>query len=222
MIETNNAVPGEIFRTVQELNTDNEREELGQTEFLELMTAQLENQDPFKPLENGDFLAQIAQFSTVSGIGDLQKSFDKLSTSLVSNQALQAANLVGHKVLAPTGTVGLTQGGSVKGSIELPAASSQVTINVLDRSGQTIRELCPGDDVYHGGPHNGRGTCRRENRTERRRPRGAAVRMVEPAAFLGRSEKFAVQPLPGGHRREQPHGECMGRGIRPGQTLHGS
>lgn len=141
MIETNNAVPGEIFRTVQELNPGNEREELGQTEFLELMTAQLENQDPFKPLENGDFLAQIAQFSTVSGIGDLQKSFDKLSTSLVSNQALQAANLVGHKVLAPTGTVGLTQGGSVKGSIELPTASSQVTVNLLDRSGQIIREL---------------------------------------------------------------------------------
>lgn len=141
MIETNNAVPDGIFRTVKELNPGDKPKELGQEDFLKLMTTQLENQDPFKPMENGDFLAQIAQFSTVSGIGDLQTSFDKLSQSLVSNQALQATNLVGRKVLAPTGVVGLAQGGSVKGSVELPSASSQVTINVHDRSGQIIRQL---------------------------------------------------------------------------------
>ncbi len=141
MVATNNSISDGIFRTVQDLNTGNEREELGQEDFLKLMTTQLENQDPFKPLENGDFLAQIAQFSTVSGIGDLQKSFDKLGESLVSNQALQAANLVGHKVLAPAGVVELAQGGSVKGSVDLPTASSQVTIKLHDRSGQIIRQL---------------------------------------------------------------------------------
>jgi flagellar hook assembly protein FlgD len=51
------------------------------------MTTQLQNQDPIAPMENGDFLAQIAQFSTVSGIQGLQASFEKLSQSLVSNQA---------------------------------------------------------------------------------------------------------------------------------------
>ena len=141
MIETNNAVPDGIFRTVRELDTGSEREELGQEDFLKLMTTQLENQDPFKPMENGDFLAQIAQFSTVSGIGDLQTSFEKLSDSLVSNQAIQAANLVGHKVIVPTGVVALEQGGDVKGNVELPSASGQVTINVHDNSGQIIRKL---------------------------------------------------------------------------------
>ena len=53
--------------------------ELGQSEFLKLMTAQLNNQDPMKPMENGEFFNQIAQFSSVSGIQDLQK------TSIVTN-----------------------------------------------------------------------------------------------------------------------------------------
>lgn len=141
MIDTNNAVADDIFRTVRELDTGKQREELGQEDFLKLMTTQLENQDPFKPMENGDFLAQIAQFSTVSGIGDLQTSFDRLSQSLVSSQALQATNLVGRKVLVPTGVVDLVQGGNVKGSVELQGASSQVTVKVHDRSGQIVREL---------------------------------------------------------------------------------
>ena len=41
---------------------------LGQAEFLKLMTAQLQNQDPFSPMDNGDFIAQMAQFSTVTGL----------------------------------------------------------------------------------------------------------------------------------------------------------
>ena len=47
---------------------------LGQEQFLKLMTTQMTHQDPTKPMENGDFLTQIAQFGTVSGIQDLQKS----------------------------------------------------------------------------------------------------------------------------------------------------
>ena len=48
---------------------------LATEDFLALMTTQLQNQDPLKPLESGDFLGQIASFSTVSGIGELNDSF---------------------------------------------------------------------------------------------------------------------------------------------------
>jgi len=53
--------------------------ELQQEQFLELMLTQLKNQDPLKPMESGDFLGQIAQFGTVTGIGELQKSFSSLA-----------------------------------------------------------------------------------------------------------------------------------------------
>ncbi len=141
MIDTGNTLQGPGFRSIQELNKEDTRKELGQEDFLKLMTTQLQNQDPMKPMENGDFLSQIAQFSTVTGIGDLQKSFESLSESLVSNQALQAATLVGRKVLAPTGTAALAQGGSIQGSVELPSASSSVVVNIYDGAGQVIRRL---------------------------------------------------------------------------------
>lgn len=123
------------------------REKLGQEDFLELMVAQLRNQDPMKPMENGDFLGQIAQFGTVSGIEDLQKSFTGLSESLVSNQALQASNLVGRSVLAPTGTAVLEQGGSVRGVVELPNSSPAVSLKVYDTTGQLVRDLSLGSQA---------------------------------------------------------------------------
>jgi flagellar basal-body rod modification protein FlgD len=141
MTETVNGLSAAEFRTVRDLNAESSRKELGQEQFLELMTAQLQNQDPFKPMESGDFLGQIAQFSTVEGIGDLNDAFSGLSQSLVSNQALQAANLVGREVLAPTGVAALSQGGNIRGNVELPAASGEVVVNVYDQSGQLIRRL---------------------------------------------------------------------------------
>jgi len=141
MIDSQNGLGGVEFRTLQDISAESSRKELGQEEFLELMTTQLQNQDPLKPMENGDFLAQIAQFSTVEGIGDLNENFSALSESLVSSQALQATNLVGHRVLAPTGVAALAQGGSIRGALELPAASGEVVVNVYDQSGQVIRRL---------------------------------------------------------------------------------
>ena len=141
MIETDNGLAAAEFRTVQDLKAEGTRKELGQEQFLELMTAQLQNQDPFKPMESGDFLGQIAQFSTVEGIGELNEAFSGLSQSLVSNQALQAANLVGRRVLAPTGVAALSQGGTIRGNVELPAASGEVVVNVYDQAGQVVRRL---------------------------------------------------------------------------------
>ncbi len=129
------------LRSVIDLNKDDARKELGQEDFMELMTAQLRNQDPFEPMENGQFLQQIAQFSTVTGIQDLQESFQGLSQSLVSNQALQASNLVGRSVLAPTGLGNLATGSPVRGAVELPASSQDVNLVVTDLSGQVVRKL---------------------------------------------------------------------------------
>lgn len=114
--------------------------EMGQKDFLTLMTAQLKHQDPFKPMENGEFLGQIAQFSTVSGIEALNKSFSSLSSSLQSNQALQAAQLVGHGVLVPAKTATVATGEVMTGAADLPASGRGV-VEVLDSAGQVVRTM---------------------------------------------------------------------------------
>ena len=115
--------------------------ELGQTDFLNLMMTQLKNQDPTKPLDSGQFLGQLAQFGTVSGLQDLQTKFDTLSSSLVSSQALQAASLVGKFALVKSSTAQLQSGGAIAGAIDVPAATDNVQVEIRNASGQAVAHI---------------------------------------------------------------------------------
>ena len=118
-----------------------DRSELGQEEFFQLMLTQLKNQDPFKPMENGEFLSQIAQFSSVKSLGDLNTSFATLSSSLISNQALQGAALIGRAVLLPTDHAVLHDGAIVTGGVELDTSTSALRVHIRDAAGQTVRDI---------------------------------------------------------------------------------
>ena len=76
-----------------------ESNSLGQADFLTLLITQLENQSPLTPQDNTAFVAQLAQFSTLQGIEDLNSNFVSMNGSLKSSQAIQASALVGHTVL---------------------------------------------------------------------------------------------------------------------------
>lgn len=110
------------------------KQELGQEAFLKIMTTQLQHQNPMKPMENSDFMSQMAQFSTVTGIQDLQKSFTDFASSIASDQALQAASLVGRFVSAPSGEGILSAGGEIQGQFELPASSANVNLKIINPS----------------------------------------------------------------------------------------
>jgi len=114
---------------------------LGQDDFLKLMIAQFRNQDPFKPLASGEFLSQLAQFSTVAGVKDLQSSFKDMSTSMVSNQALQASSLLGRSVLVNRNSGLLAAGGTLTGAVDVPASAGSVVVNITDQNGQIVRQL---------------------------------------------------------------------------------
>jgi len=116
----------------KETATAPKKTSLGQEQFLKLMTTQMTHQDPTKPMENGEFLTQIAQFGTVSGIQDLQKSFGAFASSINSSQALQATSLVGRYVSAP-GTRGLLQvGGNITGNVNLPDSAASIKVKVTN------------------------------------------------------------------------------------------
>lgn len=117
------------------------RSELGQEAFLQLMVTQLKNQDPLNPMENGEFLSQIAQFGTVSGIDELNDSFGGLSASISSDQGLQATNLVGRTVVVPSGEALLSAGGDVRGEILLPASTSSMQLYISDGNGELVKQI---------------------------------------------------------------------------------
>lgn len=116
-------------------------DELGQAEFLELMTTQLTHQDPLKPMEGGEFLGQLAQFGTVNGIQELQSSIDAMAGSLQSTEALQAANMLGRQAVVPGRTGILPEGGTLNGVVEVPQAVGELSVDILDSGGQLVRHL---------------------------------------------------------------------------------
>ncbi len=129
----------------QQAQVSNDR--LGQSEFLKLMITQLNHQDPMKPMESGEFYTQIAQFSTVAGIQDLQASFQQVATAMYSGQALQASTMVGRSVLVSSSAASIAAGGSVSGVVELPVSTSQLGISVYDQAGQVVRRMTFSDQM---------------------------------------------------------------------------
>ena len=121
--------------------------ELGKNEFLNLLVAQLNNQNPLEPQSNGEFIAQLAQFSQVEGIEKLNTSMGSLVTGYQSSQALQASSLVGRKVIIPSETAVVDTSQSFKASLVLPASSSNVYVNVYDKTGAGVSRVNLGDQA---------------------------------------------------------------------------
>ncbi len=115
--------------------------ELGQRAFLELMITQLENQDPLSPQDNAEFISQLAQFSSVESLDTLNTNFDQFANSFVANQALQASTLVGRSVTVPTEQTMLESGGLVSGSVDVPASSSDMQINIYTENGELVDQI---------------------------------------------------------------------------------
>ncbi len=120
-------------------------DELGQDAFLKLVVAQLENQDPLKPMENGEFLSQLAQFQSVTGIDELKNSVDKMATAMQSNQALQASSLVGRWVVVPSDKSFLWQDANLSGSVEIPNRADTVQVQIKDAAGSVVKQIDLGD-----------------------------------------------------------------------------
>jgi flagellar basal-body rod modification protein FlgD len=131
--------------TANAANAANKKKtELNQEDFLTLMISQLKNQDPFKPLDPSQYVGQLAQFSSVSGLADMNKNITALADSLRGNQVLDGASLIGHVVVAkgdsvylPGAADGVARG--VQGLIDVPPGASSVQLVVKDSTGALVR-----------------------------------------------------------------------------------
>lgn len=113
----------------------------GESDFLKLLVAQLNNQDPLSPQDNGEFLSQLAQFSTVEGVEKLNLTLEQFSSGMLSNQALQATALVGRSVQIPSDVGQLNIGAPLTGSVDLPASTANLMVNVFDQTGALVRQI---------------------------------------------------------------------------------
>jgi flagellar basal-body rod modification protein FlgD len=109
--------------------------------FLTLMTAQLQNQDPLNPTDSNQFLSQLSELSTVEGIAQLNTSVSTLSDSMLSSQALTASGLVGQGILAQAGSASYTAGQSLSGAVQVPTGATSVTLTITNAAGALVNQM---------------------------------------------------------------------------------
>jgi flagellar basal-body rod modification protein FlgD len=108
-------------------------------DFLQLITTQLQAQNPLQPSDPTQFLSQLEQMSQVSSLQSMQTSLTALSTSLQSSQAANGAALIGHTVLSPSTTANLDAAGDpVTGAVVPPTGATSVTVQVKDANGTLV------------------------------------------------------------------------------------
>lgn len=105
---------------------------MGQEDFLLLMTTQLRNQDPFAPMENAEFLGQMAQFATVSGLETANTTLSSIQGGINDHRIATAATLLGQSVLVP-GSIGRAgDDGILHGAVDLPGPVQGLRITYSD------------------------------------------------------------------------------------------
>ncbi len=126
------------------------KQNLDQEDFLRLLTKQMDSQDPMKPMDNTQFVAQMAQFSSLEGISSLNETVKGFEDSVQSNQVMQAASLVGKAALVkgeeanhyhmPQGD-GSTEPSGILGAVDVPDGASKMKVDIANANGQVVKSI---------------------------------------------------------------------------------
>ncbi|MTI12489.1 flagellar hook assembly protein FlgD [Sansalvadorimonas verongulae] len=114
---------------------------LQQKDFMQMLLAEVNNQDPLEPKSSTDFVAQLAQITSVENLESLNDSISGMVSSMQYSQAMQATGLVGKTVTVPTSVVETTGEEGIQGEVSLPANAQSVRVLVSDAIGQIVGEV---------------------------------------------------------------------------------
>ncbi|WP_017672635.1 flagellar hook capping FlgD N-terminal domain-containing protein [Blastomonas sp. AAP53] len=122
----------------------NTQESLGQASFLKLMTAQLKFQDPFDPVDNQAMVGQMAQFSQVAGISEMNASLKAIAGGFGTSRLSEAASFIGRSVLQDGDTAYSDANGRYGGEFTLNAPANNVSLEWLDTAGNVVHTQAMG------------------------------------------------------------------------------
>ena len=137
-VNNNNALDGMYWDNTDKA-PDKNNGALTQADFFALLTQQLAYQDPTKPVENDQMIAQMTNFTMADGIGSLNESFKGFAESMTSNQALQASSLVGRSVLTQSEEIVFTGETLSRGTIELDKAATMMKVRIENEKGELVQ-----------------------------------------------------------------------------------
>jgi flagellar basal-body rod modification protein FlgD len=117
---------------------------MDQSDFLTLMTAQMKNQDPFDPVDNTQMVAQMAQFSSLAGISEMNTTLQAIAAKLGATSTADMVSWVGRTVLTEGVVAYPRTDGSLGGVIELGADASEVNVVIEGPNGEILKSVSLG------------------------------------------------------------------------------
>ena len=134
-IQTNTAAP-------QTQNKDPlTQQTVTQDDFLKLLIAQLQNQDPLNPMDNQQFAAQLATFNSLGQLISINGKLGDMQKGQGAAEQFNAASLIGKEITSDGSSVSLASGGTAKVGYQLGANASRVVISILDGAGKLVRQI---------------------------------------------------------------------------------
>mgnify|MGYP001557121182 CR=1 FL=1 len=125
--------------------------QLSENDFLSLLVAQMQDQDPTQPADPTQFVSQLASFSEVSGMDSMQSSMSNLASSMLASQVASGTSLIGQEVIASTPTAALASGGSVTGAVNVPSGATSLQVQVTDANGNPVSSFAVSPPSGGGG-----------------------------------------------------------------------
>ena len=112
--------------------------QMDENDFLKLMTTQLSTQDPFNPVDNTQMVAQMAQFSQLAGISQMNQSLATMAQAFAPGRLIDAASWIGHSMLTQSNIATPLQDGSYAGQVTLAGDADQVNLSLVDSTGKVV------------------------------------------------------------------------------------
>ena len=144
-IESNNQSLNNILEKIgvksPEGASPQRKSSLGQEDFLKLMTTQLQNQDPFAPMDNTAMVEQMAQFSQVTGITEMSQTLKGIAEQLSEFRIATASNMLGNSVMVPGNYARPNESGQLHVMLDLPRASAATSLSFTNSAGQVMHSI---------------------------------------------------------------------------------
>ena len=115
--------------------------QMGQADFLRLLTAQMQTQDPFEPMDNSQMVAQMATITNSSGIAEMNVSLREIKDQLSGSRLGDAASWIGKSMLVKSNLAAPDVAGQYAGQMTLKAATESLSVDLVDGTGKVVKTL---------------------------------------------------------------------------------
>lgn len=126
-------------------NVGTGKSEMGQADFLRLLTTQMQTQDPFQPMDNTQMVSQMATITNSSGIAEMNQTLKGLASEMSGTRLGDAASWIGKSMLVQSNITAPDAAGQYMGQVSFADATSGASVDLLDGNGNVLKTIELGD-----------------------------------------------------------------------------